>query len=171
MLSNVSLPHVNSNLSSYLCHKDVLCGKILAQPIIYWRENDRHCTWGCLEKKGKLTFLHLNNAVLSNIYGTEGKQGQRYTLLTSWLGKAVTGYWYGSPIKGKKKHQLLCLKEVLIPELPIALLNKATGCFSVSHYSIFVHECCRPYLLPGRASNKSLLCKINKRNCLSFKNP
>lgn len=42
-------------------------------------------------KKGKITFLSLNKAVLSNIYGTEGKQGLRHTFIEIMTGEAVTG--------------------------------------------------------------------------------
>lgn len=59
---------------------------MVVQPIIYWRDSDRQCTWGSL-KSEKITFLSLNKAVLSNIYGTDRKQGQRRTFIDIMIGE------------------------------------------------------------------------------------
>lgn len=60
-----------------------LCGKWC---IIYWKDGDRQCTWGSL-KSGKITFLSLNKPVLSNIYDTERKQGQRRAFIDIMIGE------------------------------------------------------------------------------------
>lgn len=88
--------------------------------------------------KVKITPFYLNNAVLSNIYRTEEKQGHRCLLIDIKTGQGCHRIWVCETARQKQKSQSLCLEEVLITEKPWALFKKATGW--VCCLCVFVHE-------------------------------
>lgn len=70
---------------SYLCHEAALYGKLWYKPLFIEgtvTDNVPEEVW----KVKKITFLSLNKAVLSNIYGTDRKQGQRRTFIDIMIG-------------------------------------------------------------------------------------
>lgn len=74
--------------------------------------------------KVKITSFSLNNAVLSNIYRTERKQGHRCLLIDFKTGQGCHRIWVWETAREKQENQALCLEEVLIAELPRALFKK-----------------------------------------------
>lgn len=81
-------------------------------------------------EKWKITSLSLNKAVLSNIYGTERKQGQTCTFIDMLIGEDCHRIGFGGRVP--KKNQALCLEEVLITKIAPGPLQKSEGpCFTL----------------------------------------
>lgn len=104
--------------------------EMLLQRIIYWRDGDRQCTWGSL-KKEKITFLSLNKTVLSNIYGTERKQGLRRTFIDIMIGKGCHRIWVGesTPVLKRKKIRHCVWRKCLSLNCPEVFLKEQQAVF------------------------------------------
>lgn len=119
-------PHYSTSSQSCI-HINVmkLCrmGKLPA--IIYWKDSDRQWTWGSLKsKKKQKNFPPTNEAFLSNINGTERKQGQMLTFADTVI--SCCRHMIQARA-GAKESQPLCLEEVLISQWPGDLFKRTTG--------------------------------------------
>lgn len=100
-------------------------------------------------EKWKITFLSLNKAVLSNIYKTKRKQGQRCTFIDIVNQEGCHRIWVR---KNTKKNQVLCLEEMLITNLLQGLFR--IWCVLWRFLCLSVCETYNPYLFQENC-NKS----------------